>query len=124
MLPVTRQVCYVQVYILLLHSILSLCSTGMIAMETFGKIVAQSRPKLYLNIESSYPYGTSQTSNTVVLIHDAFQPLSYWNGFMAPPSFDGVAMDTHIYQMFSVAVCPTLPRLLWLLTVFEFRRTK
>ncbi|ETW87145.1 glycoside hydrolase family 5 protein [Heterobasidion irregulare TC 32-1] len=48
-----------------------------------------------------YPYGTSQQSNTVELIHDAFQPLSYWNGWERPPNFQGVAMDTHIYQMFS-----------------------
>ncbi|KAI9570306.1 glycoside hydrolase family 5 protein [Boletus coccyginus] len=44
---------------------------------------------------------TGRASNTVELIHDAFQPLSYWTGFMTPPSYDGVAMDTHIYQMFS-----------------------
>lgn len=49
-----------------------------------------------------YPYGSSTESNTVVLIHDAFQDLSYWNGFMTS-GFDGVAMDTHIYQMFSDA---------------------
>ncbi|GLB35841.1 putative glycosyl hydrolase 5 (cellulase A) family protein [Lyophyllum shimeji] len=50
-----------------------------------------------------YPYGTSQQSNTVVLLHDAFQPLSYWQGFMPPPNWQGVMMDTHIYQMFSVS---------------------
>ncbi|KAL0951612.1 hypothetical protein HGRIS_008292 [Hohenbuehelia grisea] len=49
-----------------------------------------------------FPFGTSQQSNTVVLIHDAFQPLSFWNGFMQPPNWEGVAMDTHIYQIFSV----------------------
>ncbi|KAE9390781.1 glycoside hydrolase [Gymnopus androsaceus JB14] len=38
-----------------------------------------------------------------VLLHDAFQPLSYWNGFMNLPGWQGVAMDTHIYQMFSDA---------------------
>lgn len=52
-----------------------------------------------------YPYGTSQQSNTVVLIHDAFQPLSYWQGFMtAAGGYQGVAMDTHIYQMFTNAL--------------------
>ncbi|KAF8445642.1 glycoside hydrolase family 5 protein [Boletus edulis BED1] len=50
-----------------------------------------------------YPYGTSQTSNTVELIHDAFQPLSYWAGFLTSPRYQGVAMDTHIYQVFSNA---------------------
>ncbi|KAI0964195.1 hypothetical protein AcW1_001070 [Taiwanofungus camphoratus] len=48
-----------------------------------------------------YPWGTSQESDTVVLLHDAFQPLSYWSGYQIPPQWQGVAMDTHIYQMFS-----------------------
>lgn len=48
-----------------------------------------------------YPYGTSQESNTVVLLHDAFQSLSYWQGYQTPPDWQGVAMDTHIYQVFS-----------------------
>lgn len=38
------------------------------------------------------------------MIHDAFQPLSYWSGFMPPPNWQGVLIDTHIYQMFSDAV--------------------
>ncbi|RDB29660.1 Glucan 1,3-beta-glucosidase [Hypsizygus marmoreus] len=50
-----------------------------------------------------YSYGTSQQSNTVVVLHDAFQSLSYWNGFMSYPGWEGVIMDTHIYQMFSAA---------------------
>ncbi|KAF7303151.1 Glycoside hydrolase family 5 protein [Mycena kentingensis (nom. inval.)] len=49
-----------------------------------------------------FPFGTSQQSNTVVMIHDAFQPLSYWNGVLAYPQYEGVAMDTHIYTIFSV----------------------
>jgi len=53
----------------------------------------------------SYPFGTDQQSNTLTLIHDAFQPLSYWNDFMPREKFPGAAMDTHIYQMFSVGVC-------------------
>lgn len=48
-----------------------------------------------------FSYGTSQQSNTVVVLHDAFQPPSYWAGFMSPPNYQGVLMDTHIYQMFS-----------------------
>jgi aryl-phospho-beta-D-glucosidase BglC (GH1 family) len=47
----------------------------------------------------SYPNG--QQSNVVTLIHDAFQPLSYWNNFMPRGKFVGVAIDTHIYQMFT-----------------------
>ncbi|KAG8732973.1 exo-1,3-beta-glucanase [Ceratobasidium sp. 414] len=37
------------------------------------------------------------------VIHDAFQPLSSWAGFMNYPSFEGVAMDTHHYEIFSDA---------------------
>ncbi|KAF9262542.1 exo-1,3-beta-glucanase [Marasmius fiardii PR-910] len=48
-----------------------------------------------------FPFGSSQQSDTVVLIHDAFQPLSSWQGFMSPPNWEGVAMDTHVYEMFS-----------------------
>ena len=51
-----------------------------------------------------FPFGSSQQSNTLVLLHDAFQPLSYWSGFQTPPNWQGVAMDTHIYQMFSQGV--------------------
>ncbi|KAG7091441.1 hypothetical protein E1B28_010477 [Marasmius oreades] len=48
-----------------------------------------------------FPFGSAQQSDTVELIHDAFQPLSTWQGFMTPPDFQGVAMDTHVYEMFS-----------------------
>src|SRR6266436_1229415 len=46
----------------------------------------------------SYPNG--KQSNVVTLIHDAFQPLSYWTNFMPRGEYVGVAIDTHIYQMF------------------------
>jgi hypothetical protein len=36
-----------------------------------------------------------------VLLHDAFKGLAYWNDFMTGSGYQGVAMDTHIYQMFS-----------------------
>ncbi|GJJ13359.1 hypothetical protein Clacol_007611 [Clathrus columnatus] len=54
----------------------------------------------YGNIRYPNP-GSSQESNLVELIHDAFQPLSSWNGFEAAPNYQGVMLDTHIYQMFS-----------------------
>ena len=44
-------------------------------------------------------------TSLLVLIHDAFQPLSYWDDFMPKDQYDGVAMDTHIYQMFTDEVC-------------------
>lgn len=68
--------------------------------DTILSVTRQYWYDSYGNIR--YPYGSSTESNTVVLIHDAFQDLSYWNGFMTS-GFDGVAMDTHIYQMFSDA---------------------
>jgi len=56
-----------------------------------------------------YPYDSSEESNTVELIHDAFQNLSYWDGFMVESDgYEGVAMDTHIYQIFSDEVCAFL----------------
>jgi aryl-phospho-beta-D-glucosidase BglC (GH1 family) len=51
-------------------------------------------------LPSSYPNGNGQQSDVVTLIHDAFQPLSYWNNFMPRENYVGVAIDTHIYQMF------------------------
>ncbi|KZW00959.1 exo-beta-1,3-glucanase [Exidia glandulosa HHB12029] len=52
-----------------------------------------------------FPFGNSTQGNTVLMIHDAFQPLSYWNGFMGTSTGrQGVAIDTHIYQMFSNAL--------------------
>jgi glucan 1,3-beta-glucosidase len=38
-----------------------------------------------------------------MLISDAFQDWTYWRGYMQPHDFEGVAMDTHIYQVFSDA---------------------
>ena len=83
-------------------------SIGMIVTETFGKLEKIMNFSVtavaYSIIISSYPAGTSQPSNLVVLIHDAFQPLGFWDGFMPPPNWQGVMIDTHIYQTFSVPV--------------------
>jgi len=87
--------------------------------------MVQTNDKQWLNVARSFPYGTSQQSNTVVLIHDAFKPLSYWNDFMQPPKWEGVAMDTHVYQMFSVAVrLASGSSSLMLLILFNLRTTK
>jgi len=48
-----------------------------------------------------YPYGTSQQGPLVEVIHDAFQGLSYWSDFMPWPSYTGVMLDVHEYQIFS-----------------------
>ena len=81
----------------------------MIVMETFGMLekiteLLSITHELSVFFPPSFSFGTSQESNLVVMIHDAFQPLSYWNEFMSPPDWQGVILDTHIYQMFSVAV--------------------
>ncbi|PPQ82283.1 hypothetical protein CVT25_008433 [Psilocybe cyanescens] len=47
------------------------------------------------------PLGGKKKSNFIVMLHDAFQHLSYWNNFMPNNTYDGVMMDTHIYQMFN-----------------------
>ena len=54
----------------------------------------------------SYKSIRASSADTLQLIHDAFQPLSYWNDWEHPPHYTGVALDTHIYQMFSDGVSP------------------
>ncbi|KAG6907273.1 hypothetical protein DXG01_009647 [Tephrocybe rancida] len=56
---------------------------------------------------------TKQQSNTVLVIADAFKGLDYWRGFMPSPNWEGVMMDTHIYQMFSdgVSCCVCVEKL-------------
>lgn len=48
-----------------------------------------------------FPYGSAQESDIIVMISDAFQPLSTWNNFMPPPQYHGVMLDTHHYQIFN-----------------------
>ncbi|KAF8200321.1 exo-1,3-beta-glucanase [Pholiota molesta] len=47
------------------------------------------------------PLSGKKQSNIVVMLHDGFQHLSYWNDFMPEDKYEGVMMDTHIYQMFN-----------------------
>lgn len=67
--------------------------------QTVLDVVKQYWLDSYGNIR--FPFGSSRQSNTLVLIHDAFQALSFWQGFMTAPDHQGVAMDTHIYQVFT-----------------------
>lgn len=68
-----------------------------------GKAVLDVTRQFWLDSYGSirYPYGSARQSNTVELIGDAFQSLSYWKGFESPPNYQGVAMDTHVYQIFT-----------------------
>jgi glucan 1,3-beta-glucosidase len=43
-----------------------------------------------------FPNGNNVQSNTVLMIHDAFQSTSYWSGFMPNPQWQGVILDTHV----------------------------
>ncbi|TFK19971.1 exo-beta-1,3-glucanase [Coprinopsis marcescibilis] len=71
----------------------------------FGQDVIQVTKQFWLdsynNIRYPYSEDTTRTSNTVLIIHDAFQPTSSWNDFMPYPTYEGVILDTHIYQVFS-----------------------
>jgi glucan 1,3-beta-glucosidase len=40
-------------------------------------------------------------NSQLIVIHDAFQPLSSWTNFMSPPDYQQVAIDHHHYQVFS-----------------------
>lgn len=49
-------------------------------------------------------YGHARTdsgSQAAMMIHDGFQSLSTWNGFMPPPNYQNVLLDTHIYTVFN-----------------------
>ncbi|WVO13485.1 hypothetical protein L204_101105 [Cryptococcus depauperatus] len=48
-----------------------------------------------------YPFGTTDKSGLVLVLHDGFQPLSTFNGFMELPEYEDVVMDTHNYQVFN-----------------------
>lgn len=43
-----------------------------------------------------------QNGNVAVLIHDAFEDLSYWSGsFLSSAGYSNILMDTHHYEIFS-----------------------
>jgi hypothetical protein len=86
---------------------MSLVNIIMILTEIFGNDPFLVTDDDILNsLPKSYP--TGQVSNILALIHNAFQSLDYWNGFMSKyTQYAGVAMDTHIYQMFDDHVRPS-----------------
>ena len=105
LLSVTKQVC-LQAWISIFRSY---WNSSKYWYDSYGNIryalnTASVTNVFWCFLYQSFPFGTSQQSDLVVMIHDAFQSLSYWNGFMPAPNWQGVILDTHIYQMFSVAV--------------------
>jgi len=61
------------------------------------KIVTQAK-RLW---RDSYGFIRSQNAKLGVVIHDAFQPISSWQGFLGSGEAQGVLLDTHVYQIFS-----------------------
>ena len=47
-----------------------------------------------------YPYGNGDKSGLVVVLHDAFQSPSYFNGYMSSPTYEDVFLDHHDYTIF------------------------
>jgi glucan 1,3-beta-glucosidase len=67
-----------------------------------GDLLPVVRQYWYDSYDSVRNLGNGQQSDIVVLLHDAFKGLVYWSNFMPDRSiYQGVAFDTHIYQMFS-----------------------
>lgn len=50
-----------------------------------------------------FDYVRNGNSDTAVVIHDAFQDMNYWDGFMDLPTYWNVVLDHHHYQVFSTA---------------------
>ncbi|KAL0581059.1 hypothetical protein V5O48_000952 [Marasmius crinis-equi] len=72
----------------------------------FAEDIMNATKKYWLDSYDSirYPQGKGLLeweSNTMVLIHDAFQGVKFWNGFMPSPKYENYGLDKHIYQIFS-----------------------
>ncbi|KAF8335342.1 glycoside hydrolase family 5 protein, partial [Cantharellus anzutake] len=72
-----------------------------------GNILPVTRQYYY----GSYDKIRNNGGNMVLVLHDAFQDLSFWSGVMPSSRFSNVLMDTHHYQIFSNAdVAKTWPQ--------------
>jgi hypothetical protein len=93
-------------------AITQLLGTSTLAHACCWKLAPMNEPAGYassalLSAARQYwydSYGNIRTdsSDVVEIIHDAFQPLSYWSGIMPTSSgYQNVMMDTHHYEIFS-----------------------
>lgn len=64
---------------------------------------------------------SASKSGLLIVIHDGFQPLSYWSNYMSEPNFESVALDTHFY---SVSQYCTGARSLTVIRSFRRQRTR
>lgn len=67
--------------------------------EPLGPVLDMNQLKNFY--EWAYKNARSVTQNTLI-IHDAFQPFEYWNGFMPTGAeYYNIVLDHHHYQVFS-----------------------
>jgi glucan 1,3-beta-glucosidase len=69
----------------------------------FGDVL-DATIQYYLSSYTTLRSSSSSSANTLQLIHDAFKPLSYWSGLEPFPQYEGIALDTHSYQIFNDVV--------------------
>ncbi|KAA8916381.1 hypothetical protein TRICI_001469 [Trichomonascus ciferrii] len=68
--------------------------------EPLGPALDMNRIKKFF--QDGYKRIKDKNPNVNVVIHDAFQPIGSFNGFMQPPEYNGVILDHHQYQVFEV----------------------
>ncbi|CAI4801243.1 CCQ_1a_G0050360.mRNA.1.CDS.1 [Saccharomyces cerevisiae] len=70
--------------------------------EPLGPVIDMERLKNLL-LKPAYDYLRNKiNSNQIIVIHDAFQPYHYWDGFLNDEKNEyGVIIDHHHYQVFS-----------------------
>lgn len=48
-----------------------------------------------------YPWGSSSKSGLAIVVHDGFQPISYFDNYLNEPDYESVLLDHHQYTVFS-----------------------
>lgn len=47
------------------------------------------------------PEGSSSKSGLAIVVHDGFQPVSYFDNYLNEPNFESILLDHHQYTVFS-----------------------
>ncbi|KAF8204081.1 glycoside hydrolase family 5 protein [Pholiota molesta] len=69
-----------------------------------GDSTLPSARQFYIDSYSNvrYPHGQNASeTDLIIMTHDAFKGIHYWDGFLQPPEYQGVILDSHIYRMFT-----------------------